>query len=804
MKASYTGFNDLNAPNFGDISILAKGKLIQNANKTFSFEQMNEKCDDKCQTNADKFLENVTALWMVERIRHRDRNEHRFDLKFTIVPINKDIENIDHNNILEHRLKNHMKKSYILRDSDYPKYFGNRRTDLFNINSGFSRSLSSLMNPNNMLHTLLGLNISPPQQASLTSDHHQHQHNQQSPQQLKEVIKDARLNTGEFYMGTKMIPQNQKLNYHSTSANVLAPGNLKMVKFPESQEQFTIKHPKSHQHQQQRGQRPKAEIYHRIPHHNAPAALVDPRGTSSIGDNVHVGSIEHQNFHYYHQQHHPQQPQINLPKIPSPTIFPLYSVPIDMNIIQFPAAIPLSLQFSTPTNPQNLWIPQPEATTFRYPHNSQQLIQQQQIQYLPLAALQKPPKSQQPMMRGSSERHTAVNHQFSRPDPMYHHQSLSSGVKTEATTSHSTRQNNYANVNSGVRQNTASSIQVNKYDDEEDSDFKPITPMYDIRKYKNNLRFHTSATTTMSPITSTTTKKPHSQKLNSFNHDSAERGSNSNSVTILPTIIVKHNEKENEIGYRVLAERTTMSTTEKPILKWMPKSNNKKKNANQTVVVTPIVTSFQPTIIPNETTTSIITTTTSPTTRSISTKTSQQQFFRGKNRFNGSKRNSTSSLLKLTTTISPTSSEYSSVTTKLSRKKSPNSNTSQLPSLTSSTTIFPAYVTVTPIPMTDEPVTVQSLSTSISFEVNGEQQTTTTTTPAYEVVSAGVEVIKTNSSNVKLFQASVVPEKFDDLTFSILSHAKALEEDDRLVSAVDDDDYDSNINGGGNGLKKKV
>lgn len=118
--------------------------------------------------------------------------------------------------------------------------------------------------------------------------------------------------------------------------------------------------------------------------------------------------------------------------------------------------------------------------------------------------------------------------------------------------------------------------------------------------------------------------------------------------------------------------------------------------------------------------------------------------------------------------------------------------------------------------MTDEPsvVTLQSLSTSISFEVSGERGEAgrseryeyaheheleqTTSMPSYELVPAGVEIIQTNSSNMRLFKASAsaVPEKFDDLTISVLNHAKALVKNDSNSSNNDDDDDDE--------LKKKV
>lgn len=203
--------------------MLAKGKLKKNANKTFSFEQINERCDEKCQLNADKYLENVTALWMVERIRHRDvtGKNHRYDLKFTIVPIYNDEKHQIDQNILENRLRSHMKKTFILRDTDYPNFFrssASRRADLFP--AAIERSLSSFMsfNPNSLMQSILGM--SPPK-----------------PQTQKQKIqhKDSRLNMGEFYMSPKIMnsvkpPFHPTINGHATH---LVDHH---VRFPDSRE----------------------------------------------------------------------------------------------------------------------------------------------------------------------------------------------------------------------------------------------------------------------------------------------------------------------------------------------------------------------------------------------------------------------------------------------------------------------------------------------------------------------------------------------------------------------------------------
>jgi hypothetical protein len=260
LKAPYNGFINLDAPNFGDISVLAKGKLKKNTDKTFSFEQINDRCDEKCQINADKYLENVTALWMVERIRHRDGpgENHHFDLKFTVVPIfNDNKHQIDHN-ILENRLKNHMKKTFILRDSDYPNYFqgnANRRSDFFS--AGFERGMSSIMNfsPNSLMQSLFGMTPSP-------------------KQKVQKV--DTRLNKGEFYM-TPKIQNSPKTSFNPTVNGHTSQIFDHRVRFPDSKEMATVvnRPPPMNLF------RPKPEIYNK-------KNIIDYRGAN---DNVRCSQV---------------------------------------------------------------------------------------------------------------------------------------------------------------------------------------------------------------------------------------------------------------------------------------------------------------------------------------------------------------------------------------------------------------------------------------------------------------------------------------------------------------------------------
>ncbi|XP_062561240.1 mucin-2-like [Armigeres subalbatus] len=106
--APYIGSVDLSVPRFGDIVELAHGRLEQENDESYLFVQ------DDANKPADSG-HNVSAYWKVERIRHRDEQRgHRFELKFTVTPV-RDLK-LDENAVVN--------RSFIVRDEDYPRYFG--------------------------------------------------------------------------------------------------------------------------------------------------------------------------------------------------------------------------------------------------------------------------------------------------------------------------------------------------------------------------------------------------------------------------------------------------------------------------------------------------------------------------------------------------------------------------------------------------------------------------------------------------------------------------------------------------------
>lgn len=134
---------DNETPKFGDIVLVAKGRLERANNDSYVFVQSERSCDRRCYERSQN-SDNVTAMWTVERIRHRDPiRGHRFELRFTVVPLNEDKSYGADTGL-------RISKSFIVRDDDYPRYFVNenfghavtRRSDILTTGR---RTLASVM-----------------------------------------------------------------------------------------------------------------------------------------------------------------------------------------------------------------------------------------------------------------------------------------------------------------------------------------------------------------------------------------------------------------------------------------------------------------------------------------------------------------------------------------------------------------------------------------------------------------------------------------------------------------------------------
>uniref|UniRef100_A0A182MWT0 Uncharacterized protein n=1 Tax=Anopheles culicifacies TaxID=139723 RepID=A0A182MWT0_9DIPT len=120
-NAPYIGVIDLSVPRFGDIVELAHGRLEQEGDESYFLVQQQD-------GKLDEIHRNVTALWKVERIRHRDDlRGHRYELKFTIAPSKVSTNEEPNQPALEGEQEQSeipvQNRTYIIRDEDYPKYF---------------------------------------------------------------------------------------------------------------------------------------------------------------------------------------------------------------------------------------------------------------------------------------------------------------------------------------------------------------------------------------------------------------------------------------------------------------------------------------------------------------------------------------------------------------------------------------------------------------------------------------------------------------------------------------------------------
>uniref|UniRef100_A0A182VW36 Dystroglycan-type cadherin-like domain-containing protein n=1 Tax=Anopheles minimus TaxID=112268 RepID=A0A182VW36_9DIPT len=120
-NAPYIGVIDLSVPRFGDIVELAHGRLeLEGDDSYFLVQEQDGKLEETRR--------NVTALWKVERIRHRDDlRGHRYELKFTIAPSKVPTNGAPIQPALEGEQEEREipahNRTYIIRDEDYPKYF---------------------------------------------------------------------------------------------------------------------------------------------------------------------------------------------------------------------------------------------------------------------------------------------------------------------------------------------------------------------------------------------------------------------------------------------------------------------------------------------------------------------------------------------------------------------------------------------------------------------------------------------------------------------------------------------------------
>ena len=462
--------------------------------------------------------------------------------------------------------------------------------------------------------------------------------------------------------------------------------------------------------------------------------------------------------------------------------FLLHQMPF-VQYVQTSYAFPPQIQIATPNN--QLLLQQPDQTTFRYQmpildfsNIYSQPLSTPAFQYLPKVTQYQPIQN---FVRFDVVNSTSKNFQqsekmenknYSPPDPVYFPSTTENYARVTTYSSDPSKYKFIINSQIDPPVSTASSRKVNSYND---NGFQPMESPFKISGIKQ-LQNHVENNTEETPFEVIVAKKP-----NSINSQLTELGTAEN-ITIpyvslpddpqkaihsIPTDSIKKiiNEEisRKTENYDIILKRPTFhqKTTEKPILKWIPKKNRDKSTTSSpsTIFQSP----FYPTPIPTATT----------TTLSVPKKHFVTNIPRGRNRFN-SRRTSTTTSTPMQLTSKVYKKKFRTTTSPTTKTTSPT------PIPFEFSTVFPTYVLTE---STQEPFTLQSFSTSISLVVGGSETVKTTEIPkGYEMVQAGVVPLVTNLTNIKLYRASVSVENefsktpdFDNLTFSILNHARAIE-----------------------------
>lgn len=195
--ADYHALPNRKIQKFGDIIGMATGRLEINEHGGAAIVELPENCIKLC---ADEYLaeKNVSGVWSVEKIRHRDENRgHRYELKITIRAMKKyrfdtkrDAIDANGNGLSKAR-------SFLIKDEDYPKYFsGHRDTHIEQrkSNQRVEKRIFNILYDNTEIPFHLNYGRSPniPLVYGLGQDSH--------------------LNIGEYYMGRPAVPSS---SFHS-------------------------------------------------------------------------------------------------------------------------------------------------------------------------------------------------------------------------------------------------------------------------------------------------------------------------------------------------------------------------------------------------------------------------------------------------------------------------------------------------------------------------------------------------------------------------------------------------------------
>lgn len=191
QAADYHALPNRKIQKFGDIIGMASGRLEINEHGGAVIVELPENCIKLC---ADEYLadRNVSGVWSVEKIRHRDEHRgHRFELKITIRPLKRNRSDAKRDPESGNGLSK--SRSFLIKDDDYPQYFTNGQQYADDIsertsNQRIEKRIFNILYDNTEIPFHLNYGRSP------------------NVPLVYGLGQNSHLNIGEYYMGRPPVP----------------------------------------------------------------------------------------------------------------------------------------------------------------------------------------------------------------------------------------------------------------------------------------------------------------------------------------------------------------------------------------------------------------------------------------------------------------------------------------------------------------------------------------------------------------------------------------------------------------------